>query len=171
MFVLDTNGEPLYPIKKGIKLYSKMQYGERIVAAVLDNPEDMNYLENSSTFSETVVYRVNRHDVASALEKSKLVSDSVLNMLTSEDELPSKEDLEAVYEAPERAIERKANKMAISFKNMALNFIVARIPAQSMQSFMNMTIKGFINTDSNVVYICADQLWLQGSKLTNFKKS
>lgn len=45
-----------------------MQYGERIVAAVLDNPEDMNYLENSSTFSETVVYRVNRHDVASALE-------------------------------------------------------------------------------------------------------
>lgn len=163
VFVLDTNGEPLYPIKKGIKLYSKMQYGERIVAAVLDNPEDMNYLENSSTFSETVVYRVNRHDVASALEKSKLVSDSVLNMLTNEDELPSEEDLEAVYEAPERAIERKANKMAISFKNMALNFIVARIPAQSMQSFMNMTIKGFINTDSNVVYICADQLWLQGS--------
>ena len=108
MFVLDTNGEPLYPIKKGIKLYSKMQYGERIVAAVLDNPEDMNYLENSSTFSETVVYRVNRHDVASALEKSKLVSDSVLNMLTSEDELPSKEDLEAVYEAPERAVERKS---------------------------------------------------------------
>lgn len=53
--------------------------------------------------------------------------------------------------------------MALSFKNAALNFIVARIPAQSMQSFMNMSIKGFTNTDSNVVYVCVTQIWLQGS--------
>lgn len=162
VFVLDSNGEPLYPIKKGIQLYTKVQYGEPIVAAVLDDPANLNYLENSSTFSETVVYRVNRDDIANTIKKSKLASDSVINLLYSE-ELPSDEDLEGIYEAPEAAIERKANKMAISFRNMALNFIVARIPAQSMQSFMNMTIKGFINTDSNVVYICADQLWLQGS--------
>ena len=53
--------------------------------------------------------------------------------------------------------------MALTFKNTALNFIVARIPAQSMQSFMNMTVRGFINTDSNVVYVPKEQLVLQGS--------
>jgi hypothetical protein len=46
-----------------------------------------------------------------------------------------------------------------------LEFIVARIPAQSMQSFMNMKIVGFVNTPTNVALVPAIQLWIQGSDL------
>ena len=56
--------------------------------------------------------------------------------------------------------------MAKSFI-VQLNYIGARIPAQSMQSFMNMTVRGFINTDSNVVYVPKEQLVLQGSDYKN----
>ena len=43
--------------------------------------------------------------------------------------------------------------------------IGARIPTQSMQSFMGMEIVGFSDSDKNEVYVPAVQLWLQGSDL------
>lgn len=46
-----------------------------------------------------------------------------------------------------------------------LDFIVARIPAQSMQSFMNMRVAGFINTPTNIALVPSTQFWLQGSDL------
>lgn len=45
----------------------------------------------------------------------------------------------------------------------ALNVIAARIPAQSMQSFMNMRIAAFDNPDINTAYVSTLQLLLQGS--------
>ena len=45
----------------------------------------------------------------------------------------------------------------------ALNVIAARIPAQSMQSFMNMKIAAFDNPDINTAYVSTLQLLLQGS--------
>lgn len=45
----------------------------------------------------------------------------------------------------------------------ALNVIAARIPAQSMQSFMNMRIAAFDNPDINTAYVSTMQLLLQGS--------
>ena len=51
-----------------------------------------------------------------------------------------------------------------SFKT-SLNFISARIPTQSMQSFMNVTVVGFISTDkeSNVIYAPIEQMIYQGA--------
>lgn len=42
-------------------------------------------------------------------------------------------------------------------------FVAARIPAQSMQSFMPMTNVGYFNTSSNDAYVSVWQIWLQGS--------
>ena len=42
-------------------------------------------------------------------------------------------------------------------------FIAARIPAQSMQSFMEMKNISYLNTSSNDAYVSVWQIWLQGS--------
>jgi len=44
----------------------------------------------------------------------------------------------------------KAKSIFNSFKK-SLELIVARIPAQSMQSFMKMKVVGFLETDKNYI--------------------
>lgn len=55
-----------------------------------------------------------------------------------------------------------ATRMYRSF-NEALRFVAARIPAQSMQSFMNMKIVGFLETDTNIAYVPIEMLIYEGS--------
>lgn len=55
-----------------------------------------------------------------------------------------------------------------SFKK-SLNIIAARIPAQSMQSFMPMKVVGYEDFDINTAYVSTHQIWLQGSKLQLMK--
>lgn len=43
------------------------------------------------------------------------------------------------------------------------NFIAARIPAQSMQSFMEMKNVGYFDTESNDAYVSVWQIFIQGS--------
>lgn len=169
--VLD--GMPLVPAKKGVTLY---QVGDDIVAEV-KNLENLNSLEDANNFEETVILK---HDndigLVKAIYKSRLVSkaakqfisEDFKNLIKNKKEIPADIEIEnvdfsTIYIDSDEVKNEKAKRMAISFKNAALNFIVARIPAQSMQSFMNMTIKGFINTTSNVVYVCEHQLLYQGS--------
>lgn len=45
----------------------------------------------------------------------------------------------------------------------SLNLVAARIPAQSMQSFMPMKIAAFIDSDVNTAYVSTSQTYLQGS--------
>lgn len=51
-----------------------------------------------------------------------------------------------------------------SFKE-TLEVIAARIPAQSMQSFMAMKVVAYEDFDINTAYVSTHQLWLQGSDL------
>lgn len=44
-----------------------------------------------------------------------------------------------------------------------LQYVGARIPTQSMQSFMGLQLVGFTNSDTAEVYVPASQTWLQGS--------
>ena len=55
-----------------------------------------------------------------------------------------------------------ATKRKISWEK-SHEFVVARIPSQSMQSFMAMQNVGYNNTDSNDAYVSIWQIWLQGS--------
>lgn len=45
----------------------------------------------------------------------------------------------------------------------SLDIVAARIPAQSMQSFMPMKVIAFDNPDVNTAYVSTAQIWLQGS--------
>lgn len=56
----------------------------------------------------------------------------------------------------------QAQSIFNSFKK-SLELIVARIPAQTMQSFMKMKVVGFLDTDSNQIQVSHFQTWIQGS--------
>jgi len=62
----------------------------------------------------------------------------------------------------EEIINQLSKKMFASWEK-SHEFIAARIPAQSMQSFMEMRNIGYFNTDSNDAYVSIWQIWLQGS--------
>ena len=61
-----------------------------------------------------------------------------------------------------RHIQKQGREIHTSFLR-SLDIIAARIPAQSMQSFMPMKIAAFIESDVNNAYVSTDQIWLQGS--------
>jgi hypothetical protein len=50
---------------------------------------------------------------------------------------------------------RSAQEQYSSFRK-SLEFTVARIPAQSMQSFMAMKVVGFVEENVNNCYVCDD---------------
>lgn len=59
-------------------------------------------------------------------------------------------------------VSKISNELYASFIK-SLNIVAARIPAQSMQSFMPMKVVGFDNPDVNTAYVSTAQIWLQGS--------
>lgn len=61
-----------------------------------------------------------------------------------------------------KKIETKARLQYESFEKQ-LNYVGARIPTQSMQSFMALRLVGFSDSDTNDVYVPKAQTWLQGS--------
>ena len=61
-----------------------------------------------------------------------------------------------------RHIQKQGREIHTSFLR-SLDIVAARIPAQSMQSFMPMKIAAFVESDVNNAYVSTDQIWLQGS--------
>ena len=59
-------------------------------------------------------------------------------------------------------IQDQGNAIWTSFMK-SLDLVAARIPAQSMQSFMAMKIAGFVDSDVNTAYVSTLQTYLQGS--------
>ena len=57
---------------------------------------------------------------------------------------------------------KNQNKQYTSFKK-AQSFTVARIPAQTLQSFMKMKNVGFTGTETGQCFVTVWQTWLQGS--------
>lgn len=64
--------------------------------------------------------------------------------------------------ALENRIKKSSQDMFTSWQE-ATKFIVARIPSQSMQSFMNMKIAMFTESETNICYVPVEQIWYQGS--------
>lgn len=81
------------------------------------------------------------------------------------------QNLEAKNYALGRYLIKQGDEMFSSLQK-SLELIAARIPAQSMQSFMSMKIVAFDSTSNNTSYVASTQLWLQGSDFdidtTNF---
>ena len=98
------------------------------------------------------------------LQKQKTVNDLLSEYLYNKNR-SKKEIVNDIIKTDKRfynLLETLANKQHVSFKQ-SLNFTVARIPAQGMQSFMAMEIVGFTESGVNDCYVSAEQIRLQGS--------
>lgn len=73
------------------------------------------------------------------------------------------DDLESRTKSYHNKLARMARQMAQSFE-LQLKYIGARIPAQSMQSFMDLEVINFIDSDINQVYVPRKLTWIEGSK-------
>ena len=85
------------------------------------------------------------------------ITDKTLDQFQSLDELIDKIDKQT-----NRRINGDGIKIFNSFK-LSLEMLVARIPAQSLQSFMKMRVVGFSDSNKNSIMVSHYQLWLQGS--------
>lgn len=71
-----------------------------------------------------------------------------------------------VKNTTDETFKRYSDNLAKSLYNswqMSNNSLVARIPAQAMQSFQSMDTVGYIKGEANNIYVSHWQLWLQGS--------
>lgn len=70
--------------------------------------------------------------------------------------------LTTIESKKDNVIKRAAKRKWTSFQK-SLEFTAARIPSQSMQSFMPMRVVGFTDSDENKAYVSHFQTFLQGS--------
>ena len=138
-YVIDVNNNRFIKYTEGAELYYYKDNGGNIRYVLkVDNPEQ---------------------DIDTIIRESP---DTIKGTEESENGFKQATDISDVNKLNGN-IDILARRMAISFREVATKFIVARIPAQSMQSFMNMEVKGYIDSDSNLIHVCSEQLWYQGS--------
>ena len=125
----------------------------RMIRNLNNNPELQEYLSylNSLINNEKVKQYVTIKD--KDYGEKKVFSEANYNQ--KENIVLNIQNLDKYYKAIRK-------KKYVSFQK-SLTFTAARIPAQSMQSFMQMQCVAFIPSDTGVCYVSHWQTWLQGS--------
>ena len=96
-----------------------------------------------------------------SINKQVTEFNTINNYLYTTDDL-NIDDLNKTQPSIAKHFKYIGNRQRASFFKL-LEVVAARIPAQSMQSFMPMRIVGFDNSDTNTAYVSTSQIWLQGS--------
>lgn len=117
--------------------------------------KDLNFHTLTGTKQTKLNSRQLEYSVTSSIEAGTFIGDINLN------ELINQLNTEEVYKK-EIEIERLAVNQYVAFQKQ-LEFVGARIPTQSMQSFSRMKVVGYTNSRYNEVYMPAEITWLQGS--------
>ena len=145
--------DTIYPVTNNMEFYKVTISGESfeiVVGASVENIRE--------------IYKTNNFYVADfniTTENEKLLD--LYNEINHTD-YPNLDSFKKINRDNKREVEikRQAKKMYQSFKE-ACKVIAARIPAQSMQSFMNMKIVAFTNFGTNVVQTPLEMLIFEGS--------
>ena len=143
----------IYPVTNNMEFYKVTISGESfeiVVGASVENIRE--------------IYKTNNFYIADfniTTENEKLLD--LYNEINHTD-YPDLDSFKKINHDDKRKVEikRQAKKMYQSFKE-ACKVIAARIPAQSMQSFMNMKIVAFTNFGTNVVQTPLEMLIFEGS--------
>lgn len=163
------NDEIIYPISDGMKFYTLTKNGKSTEFVTGWNLDGVMGIWDSkvfytNTFNYPTTGEVNAEDL-----QVQLLLDKELNDIEINNSFETLEDVIEAYKVAKNALrnneyrlQKKARKMYISFLE-GLKAIAARIPAQSMQSFMNMRIIGFAETDTNISYAPISMLIYEGS--------
>lgn len=161
---INSEGETLYRFEPSVMKMVTNEKGKEIILVqadslmMLDSKEDFNYVNVSADINNPQTHNSTTREAMMSFITNGKMFDRRTKSLVEGDKFNTARYTRVINEIADEL----AQKMSISF-NQALNFIVARIPAQSMQSFMNMRIAGFIESDTNITYVPIEQLVYQGS--------
>ena len=163
------NDEIIYPVSDGMKFYTLTKNGKSVEFVTGWNLDGVINIWNSKAFYTNTINYPKTGEVDLEDLQKQLLLDKELNDIEINDNFESLDDVLKAYNAAKNALgnneyrlQKKARKMYISFLE-GLKAIAARIPAQSMQSFMNMRISGFAETDTNISYAPISMLIYEGS--------
>lgn len=174
VYRLDANGNTLYKITSDTEIYTDSLGNEVIVS------DDLEHYINELKY-DSVKLSENLIDFPSIIDSTcKALRKSVNKNArsfgryimsggnTAQDILGSNEEYHSVtlenyqQEPDTNPIIRAGREKHTSFLR-SLDIVAARIPAQSMQSYMPMKIIAFDNPDINTAYVSTYQILLQGS--------
>lgn len=182
----------MYELLEGSEIYEDAQGNEVIV---VEGQKDIDqYISNLSfdtiNLSQNLInYGDYAENLAILLENNKKVSDFITEYITPEDTITSEtvlknfkklatydltvEKFEQYIQNPDKystelaklkSIIRAGQRKHSSFLK-SLDIVAARIPSQSLQSFMPMKVVAYDNPNRNSAYVSNLQLLLQGSDL------
>lgn len=177
---IDANQNVLYEILPGMEIY-QTQNGEEVI--VVNNVSDIPTLADNLDYDLfDISYKINGaylEDMASRLENSSkklgkffeeyinldgdegLTSEIIKNNLREQYKDISLENYKNLK--PNNAIIKAGRRKYTAFLK-SLEIVAARIPAQSLQSFMPMKVVAYENPNRNSAYVSDLQILLQGSK-------
>ena len=145
--------DTIYPVTNNMEFYKVTISGESFEIVVGASVENIREIYKTNNFYTA--------DFNITTENEKLLD--LYNEINHTD-YPDLDSFKKINHDDKRKVEikRQAKKMYQSFKE-ACKVIAARIPAQSMQSFMNMKIVAFTNFGTNVVQTPLEMLIFEGS--------
>lgn len=152
--------------KQRASLVAKIYRADNYKLAQVNNSkiysgDAFNHIKSASSFF--LGNQLIDQDVKDLLQ-TQLDSITTTNQQKSKDELIalSKENKAKYKELLEAFLRKEAHKRYVSFLD-SQNFIAARIPAQSLQSFMTMKNIAWTENSKNISYVSHFQTYLQGS--------
>lgn len=171
------DGEIGYKISNEDKFYTYItSAGKSRKVLVTSNLDTLKAIDKSKLYSN-VIYNYTGSNIATLFP---LQVSSIFTALEDKSELETwEEQLKSASSELEKdalaqqinansqmalnnRIKKSAQDMFTSWEE-AIKFIVARIPSQSMQSFMNMKVAMFTESETNICYVPVEQIWYQGS--------
>lgn len=175
LFRIDDKGKVIYQMNsENDKVFIDNKGNEIIIT---DNPNFYVHNLNYNGLHLTQNYKANYDELMSFIKDEPKLKSIVkflqeggiekqnleLNKLPDVTNMQEQEaEAYAAKNFPFQYIFREAQTIYTSFIK-SLDIVAARIPAQSMQSFMTMRIAGFDNPNINTAYVSTAQIWLQGS--------
>lgn len=173
-FRLDSDSNEMYQITDDTEIYEDNLGNEVIVTNNLDfyinnlqydSIQLSNNLESTPEVVRNIVSLLKNSSNIAANRYYRYVSSNgllVKNVLELNNELNSIDETNYTQLDPQHPIIVAGREKHTSFLR-ALDVVAARIPAQSMQSYMPMKIVAFDNPDINTAHVSTYQILLQGS--------
>lgn len=150
-----------------VKVYTSSDTTSLEEVLVVKNPDEVLSLYNPKEYDGILINKLAsdvKDKIYETIEKGaeNNINFSELKLLSDQNPGNLAELVSMLKSSNAAKIIDMAQKKYTSFQK-SLEFTVARIPAQTMQSFMKMKVSQFSASDKNVVYVSHWQTWLQGS--------
>ena len=173
------NGEKMYQMQKGDTIY-EYRHPDGTIQEVIVSDKPEFYVKNCSYITLNCSYSYDENSFMRILSNSskdnKTVSDFIgyINIARSEygdnlktaiQNIQNISNINDLNESPiGKYFMQRGHEIHTSFLQ-SLKVVAARIPAQSMQSFMPMKVVAFEAPDINTAYVSTAQFLFQGSDL------